>query len=291
MPDEPSKKKESPASPEIKRGEPFANLRTMREDIASLSQHEQSPADMVAPPWRRESSLLLGQKEQLAREFVSARHWRAALIAGIVVALFIGGGTIGFFLFSPKTSSPVEEIVPAFLPFPAIQQEEIRFRLGDREGFLALLNQKKQRVTAAREPAFLSLRLFSVDIAQTSSRQASVFEVFQTLRFRPPSPLLQTFSQEIYSYILARTFVFVIQINNPEKTLEGFLSWEPLMVRDFAPLLPADILSAPFKDRIINNVDTRISSSLGYALFGGRYAIIALSEEALQAAIEHLAKK
>lgn len=287
MPDEPFKKKEPPASPDLKRGESFANLRTMREDIASLSQRGQSPADMIA----RETPLLLGQKEQLAREFTSERRWHIALIASIAAALFIGAGIIGFFLFFPKTSLPEEEITPAFLPFPAIHQEEIRFRLGDREGFLALLNQKIPRVTADREPVFLSFRLFSLDVAQTSSRQASTFEVFQTLRFRPPSQLLQTFTQEIYPYILARSLVFVIPINNPQKALEGFLAWEPLMARDFAPLLPADIFPKPFEDRIIGNVDTRISSSLNYALFGGRYAIIALSKEALEATIERLSKR
>lgn len=278
MPNEPFKKKESS----------FVNLRTMREDIAALSQHGRSPADMVA----RESALmLLGEKEQLAREFASARHWRAALIAGVIVALFIGAGIIGFFLFFAPGLSPEEEITPVFLPFPAAHQEEIRFRLGDREGFLALLNQKIPRITAAHEPAFLSLRLFSLEVAQISGRQASTFEAFQTLRLRPPSQLLQTFTQEIYPYVLARALVFVIPINNPEKALEGFLAWEPLMIRDFAPLLSADISSQPFEDRVINNVDARVSSSLSYALFGGRYAVVALSKEALQAAIEQLTKR
>ena len=277
MPDEPFKKKESP----------FASLRTMREDIASLSQHGQSPADMVA----RGSSLLLGQKEQLAREFASARQWRVAMIGSITAALLIVAGALVFFLFFSAAPSYEEEVAPIFLPFPALHQEEIRFRLGDREGLLALLKQKKQRVTKAQQPAFLSLRLFSLDITRKESRQASTFELLQTLRVRPPSSLLPTLDQEIYFYILADELVWVIPINNPGKALESFLAWEPLMERDFAPLLPAGILSQPFEDRIIGNVDARVSSFLGYAIFGGRYAVIALSQEALRAAIEHLAKK
>ena len=269
-------------------------LRTMREDIAALSQQGRSPADMVT----REPSLFLGQKEQLAREFASARRWRAALIGGIAAAVLIGAGTIGFLLFSPEAPLSEEETAPLFLPFPALYQEEVRFRLGDREGLLTLLNQKKQRVTTIQQPAFLSLHLFSLENAQRETRQAmptgrqaSIFEVFQTLRLRPSSSLLQTFVQELYSYILADAFVFIIPINNPEKALEGFLAWEPLMERDFAPFLPADTLSSSFEDRIIGNVDARVSRSLGYALFGGRYAIIAMSEEALRATIEHLAKR
>lgn len=259
----------------------------MREDIASLSQHGQSPADMVA----RAPSLLLGQKEQLAREFASARRWHIAFVGGSIAALLVGVGALVFFLFFSSAPSPKEEIMPVFLPFPASHQEEIRFRLGDREGFLSLFTQKKQRVTADREPTFFSLRLFSLNVTRAESRQASTFEVFQTLRVRPPPSLLQTFGQEIYSYILAEALVLIIPINNPEKALEGFLAWEPLMARDFAPLLPADTLSQLFEDRIIGNVDARVSSSFGYAIFGGRYAVIGLSPEALRAAIEHLAKK
>lgn len=259
----------------------------MREDIASLSQHGQSPADMVA----RAPSLLLGQKEQLAREFASARRWHVALVGGIVAALLVGAGALVFFLFFSSAPSPKEEIMPVFLPFPALHQEEIRFRLGDREGFLSLFTQKKQRVTADREPTFFSLRLFSLNVTRAEVRQASTFEVFQTLRLRPSSQLLQTLTQEIYPYILAGALVLVIPVNNPEKALEGFLAWEPLMARDFVPFLPVDILSYPFEDRVIGNVDARVSSSLSYAIFGGRYAVIGLSPEALRAALEHLAKK
>lgn len=290
MPDEPFKKKESSFASlrPVESRSSSTGLRTMREDIASLSQHGQSPADMIA----RGAPLLLGQKEQLAREFASARGWRIAVGAGIAVALLIGVGTIGFFLFFPKISSPEEETAPAFFPFPAAHQEEIRFRLGDREGLLGLLNQKISRFSATRKPVFLSFRLFSFDVGQTSGRRASTFEVFQTLRLRPPAQLLQTLDQEIYPYILADgALVFVIPIKNPKKALEGFFAWEPSMARDFAPLLNAETPSQPFEDRVIGNVDTRISSFLGYAIFGGRYAVIALSKEALEAVIEHLAKR
>lgn len=306
MPEEPFKKKESSFANlrPVESRSSSTGLRTMREDIATLSQHGRSPADMVAPQLRGETHLLLGQKEQIAREFASARRWRIAFIGGVVAALFIGIGTIGFFLFFSKTLSPPEETAPVFLPFPAARQEEIRFRLGDREGLLGSLNQTMQRPAAAgvQQPLFLSFRLFSLDVAQTpqlrgrqarlaESRQASVFEVFQTLRLRPSPQLLQTFTQEFYPYILARALVLVIPITNPQKALEGFLAWEPLMGRDFAPLLSAQLPPPSFQDRVIHNIDARVSSSVSYALFGGRWAIIALSPEALEAALEYLARK
>ena len=273
-----------------KKADTIIPLRTMREDIATLSQRGRSPADMVA---REPASLLLGQKEQLAREFASARHWRVALTGGVIAAFMVGAGTIAFFLFFSRAPLPDEEAMRVFLPFPAMHQEEVAFRLGDREGFLSLLIQKKQRITVAQQPAFLSLRLFSLDVTQTSDplrhssreasrqavptgRQASTFEVFQTLRLRPPSSLLPVFAQDMYPYILADAFVFVIPIKDPEKALEGFLAWEPFMARDFIPLLRVEAPTEPFEDRIISNVDARVSSSLSYALFGGRYAIIAL---------------
>ena len=278
-----------------KKADTIIPLRTMREDIATLSQRGRSPADMVA---REPASLLLGQKEQLAREFASARRWRVAVIGGVIAAFMVGAGTIAFFLFFSRAPLPDEEAMRVFLPFPAVHQEEVAFRLGDREGFLSLLIQKKQRITIAQQPAFLSLRLFSLDVARTSNRQAvptgrqaSTFEVFQTLRLRPPSSLLPVFAQDMYPYILADAFVFVIPIKDPEKALEGFLAWEPFMARDFIPLLRVEAPTEPFEDRIISNVDARVSSSLSYALFGGRYAIIALSEEALRDALERLAKK
>lgn len=296
MPDSPFSQKKDAISP----------LRTMREDVAALSQRGQSPAEMIARP--RPGPVLLGEKEQFAREFASARRWRLALMGGIGVAIFIGIGLLGFFLLYPSPTPSEEEGPALFLPFSAVRQEELSFRLGDREGLIALFGQAKQRAAAAPQPIFLSPRLFSLDIARKESRQAvptgsprlsfgeagrqaSVFEVFQTLRLRPPAPLLQAFVQEIYPYILADAIVFVIPVKNTQKALEGFLAWEPLMERDFAPFLPPDTQSAPFRDRIIGNVDTRVSSALSYALFGGRYAVIALSERTLEEAINHLAKK
>jgi len=261
--------------------------RTMREDIQALSKHGRSPADMFA---RGRDGVPLGEKEQLAAEFTSARRWHLAVIAAITVAIFIGIGAALFFLLSPAAPARPEE-APVFLPFPAIQHEEVMFRLGDREGLLAALLQKKKRVAAAQQPAFFAFRLFSLDIVNRIERPATSFEVFQTLRFKPPALLLRAFTPEIYPYVLADALVMIIPITNPQKALEGFLAWEASMARDFSPLLDAEASPLSFEDRVVGNVDARVTPSLSYAIFGGRYAVIAFSFEALRAALEYLAQR
>lgn len=284
----------------------------MRRDVASLSKEGRSPADMIARGQREYP------QDRLAREFAHARRWHIIYLTGTIGVIAVALGVSWFFFLRPASTSqdglgsswrggptsPPSQ-TPAFLPIAVNRTEEITFRLGDREGLLRALKEKRQGEKLFKNPVFLSFSIHRLDLADSEPRRATTFEVFDTLRLRPPQSLLRSFASELFPYLIADDLVFILPITDTAKALEGFLAWEPLMARDFAPLIrsprfgfgeagqPADSSNAPlsFDDIIIANVDARVSSSLSYAFFGGRYTVIALSEQALRTSLERLASR
>ena len=262
----------------------IAPLRTMRQDVASLLKKGQSPADMISRGTPRDFS-----QERLAREFSQARRWQLFYWGGIIVVILIALSASWFFFVRPQSPpAPISPEMPVFLPLPVDRTEEVTFRLGDREGLIRAIKGKK--TSPDKGPVFLSLRLTRLGVAESETRFATSFEVFDTLRLRPPQTLLRSFTPELFAFFVGGELILIVPISNTAKALEGFLAWEALMVRDFAPLLSSD---APilFRDAVIKNVDARVSASVSYALFGGRYAVIGLSEASLDEVINLLAKR
>lgn len=268
-------------------GELAQQAATMRGDVSPQkntgSPHLDKPSAEKTPD-REVASSLQSKEAELTRRTEFTRESRPVqiperptasktmkLILGSFALLILGAGALGATLYiyrdTPTPLSPLETDTLVF----AEQSQEIPVGTVNGNAFLGLLTTRTTGINAPLN-AITDLKL-TVPSAERKVRQISTQEFFEKAQTGASSALIRAFHPKfmlgVHSFEGSEAFL-VFKTSFYENSFSGMLAWEARMSQDLAPLFGSALMrdietattttnvSGVFKDRLINNIDTRI---------------------------------
>jgi|GEM_PF-431127 len=252
-----------------------------RQAVPLREPQAREPLDPQATLRKQESEL--ARRQERARESQPVRLderpkssplMRVTLIS--FALLILGAGALGATVyFYRDTVSPLTPLEIETLVF-AEQGQEIPVETVQGDTFLGLL-ATRAGATNAPLNAITSLVLTAPD-ESGEREELTTQEFFEKAQTRASSGLVRSFHPKymlgVHSFEGAEPFL-VFKTSFYENAFAGMLAWERTLSRDLAPLFGPALLNETesaatstsasggiFKDRLINNIDTRVLMDL-----------------------------
>lgn len=219
------------------------------------------------------------------------------IIGGIIVIAVIG--ISAFLLRSGEETPAPQRLVPPAPFFATETSRTITARTGDRQTLKALLEDSARE---RERPGTIKRILIKLQDG-ARERFATLTDLLELYDITPPPTFLDLIQPPLMTVFFRgreeSRFGFVVQSNDPDRTLGIMLSWESSLLYDFRPFLfdeKPQVVLGPFEDRTYRNIDWRYLKlsqekdiGIGYGIFpGGKNVVVATSKESMEKMIDRL---
>jgi hypothetical protein len=224
-------------------------IKTFKSDIAQTVQKDHVSLVQVALAESRKREQAHDIEE--ATSPVSKRN--LTLIISSVILIVIALGAVGYFYWRSTIPAPTVDT-------PSLQQDII---FSESSKNIPLNEVNKKNITSViNNERGVQLPLGSVLKLQiASSTQIPTSQFIDLLFTRMPAALERSFDNRfflgIHSFSTNEPFL-ILPVNNHDTAYAGMLAWEKDMSEDIGSFFTNATSSAAFKDKVIENKDTRV---------------------------------